>query len=125
MDSVDAIGSGVLLDSKPAVGFHEKSVERSHDADRLTVAIARVLADGGEIDVRLHAERSLTTWIDGDQVESGVAMAVIGWVQMGRSCGRVAMMLVVRPRSASRFHLHASDVQSDNDNAATTVIATA
>ncbi len=43
---------------------------RERAADRLTVAIAKVLADGGETDTerdaRLHDERSFTTWTDGD-----------------------------------------------------------
>lgn len=43
---------------------------RERNASRLTVAIARVLADGGETDaerdLRLHESRSLTTWTDGD-----------------------------------------------------------
>lgn len=43
---------------------------RSRSARRLTVAIAKTLADDGETeaerDVRLHQERSLTTWTDGD-----------------------------------------------------------
>ena len=43
---------------------------RERTAGRLTVAIAKVLADDGETDaerdVRLHEERSLTTWTDGD-----------------------------------------------------------
>ncbi|MEZ5282525.1 MAG: DUF222 domain-containing protein [Acidimicrobiales bacterium] len=46
----------------------ELAVERS--ADRLSVAIARALADDGETDeerdVRLHEARSVTTWTDGD-----------------------------------------------------------
>ena len=43
---------------------------RERSANRLTAAIARVLAEEGETDeerdVRLHEERSLTTWTDGD-----------------------------------------------------------
>ncbi len=43
---------------------------RERTAGRLTVAIAKVLADGGETDAerdaRLHDERSFTTWTDGD-----------------------------------------------------------
>lgn len=43
---------------------------RERTAGRLTVAIAKVLADEGETDaerdVRLHEERSFTTWTDGD-----------------------------------------------------------
>jgi len=43
---------------------------RERSASRLTAAIARVLAEDGETDeerdVRLHEERSLTTWTDGD-----------------------------------------------------------
>jgi len=43
---------------------------RERTAGRLTVAIAKFLVDGGETDaernIRLHDERSLTTWTDGD-----------------------------------------------------------
>lgn len=43
---------------------------RERNASRLTVAIANALADEGETDaerdVRLHEERSFTTWTDGD-----------------------------------------------------------
>jgi len=43
---------------------------RERSANRLSVAIARLLADGGETDderdLRLHDERSFTTWTDGD-----------------------------------------------------------
>lgn len=43
---------------------------RERSANRLTVAIAKALADEGETDaerdVRLHDERSFTTWTDGD-----------------------------------------------------------
>ena len=43
---------------------------RERSADRLTVAISKLLADDGETDaerdVRLHHERSFTTWTDGD-----------------------------------------------------------
>ncbi|MCB0991123.1 MAG: DUF222 domain-containing protein, partial [Acidimicrobiales bacterium] len=43
---------------------------RERTADRLSVAIARALADGGETDderdARLHEARSVTTWTDGD-----------------------------------------------------------
>ena len=46
----------------------ELALKRS--AGRLTVAIAKALADGGETeaerDVRLHDERCFTTWTDGD-----------------------------------------------------------
>ena len=43
---------------------------RERNASRLSLAIARAFADGGETDAerdtRLHEERSLTTWTDGD-----------------------------------------------------------
>lgn len=43
---------------------------RERNASRLTVAIAKVLADGDESDAerdaRLHEERAFTTWTDGD-----------------------------------------------------------
>jgi|GEM_PF-462531 len=46
------------------------ALARQRSAGRLTVAIAKVLADGGETeterDARLHDERSFTTWTDGD-----------------------------------------------------------
>ncbi len=55
-------------DDDNEAGLLELARERS--AGRLTVAIAKMLADDGETDtereVRLHDQRSFTTWTDGD-----------------------------------------------------------
>ncbi len=49
---------------------HLLGLARERSANRLSVAIAKAFADGGETDAerdaRLHDERSFTTWTDGD-----------------------------------------------------------